>query len=121
MVEFLLVSLLLIILLLGVLQVAALFYVRSVTGAAAADGARYAANADVTPAAGAERAADLLGHGLGAPTASGIACTGGLVSEPESGLVVAQVRCRGRIRSVLLPIGAFVRIDVSARSLKERP
>jgi len=110
---------LLVFLLLAVLQVAALFYVRSVTSSAAADGARYAANADVDPSDGGIRARDLISHGLGRGMANQLPCTG--ETQRLDTVTVAEVHCRGRIRSLLLPIGAFIRIDVSARSLKDAP
>jgi Flp pilus assembly protein TadG len=112
---------LLIMLLFGVLQVAALFYVRSVVSAAAADGARYAANADVPSTDGAQRASNLIRQGLGAGMASRLTCTAGSAADASTGLATAQVRCQGQIRSMLVPIGAFVRVDVTARSLKEGP
>src|SRR5690348_11515261 len=66
-VDFVLVGSLLTLLFLAVLQVAVDFYVRNVLEAAAADGARYAANADVGSAqAGADRANDLIRSSLGA-------------------------------------------------------
>jgi Flp pilus assembly protein TadG len=120
-VEFCLMSVLLVMLLLAVLQVAALFYVRSVAAAAAADGARYAANAGVPPEAGGPRATALLSRALGAGMARRLPCQGGLVTDAGSGLATAEVRCRGHIRSVLLPVGALVRVEVSGRSLKDDP
>ena len=119
MVEFVLISVLLIMLLFGVLQVAALFYVRSVTASAAADGARYAANSDVEPSAGGQRAHELIGRGLGHRLADHLPCTGQTARDGQ--VQVAQVHCTGRIRSLLLPIGAFVKVDVTARSLKDPP
>ncbi|HEX8082567.1 MAG TPA: TadE/TadG family type IV pilus assembly protein [Jatrophihabitans sp.] len=120
-VEFCLMSVLLVMLLFAVLQVAAVFYVRSVASAAAADGARYAANAGVPAQAGAERAASLLAQALSPGMARRLPCAGGLVAEDGSGLVTAEVRCRGTIRSVFLPIGALVTVDVSGQSLKDDP
>jgi len=119
-VEFSLMTVLLLMLLFAVLQVAALYYVRSVAGASAADGARYAANADVGPADGARRASEQLSHGLGPAMASRLPCTGELVPDPASGLHIARVHCQGRIRSLLLPLGAFVQIRVTGQSLKDR-
>ncbi|MFL6164222.1 MAG: TadE/TadG family type IV pilus assembly protein [Jatrophihabitantaceae bacterium] len=120
-VEFSLISVLLLMLLFAVLQVAALFYVRSVAAAAAADGARYAANADVGPSAGADRASELIGRGLGPAMAARLPCTGRLVSDPASNLQVSQVQCQGRMNSVLLPLGAFVQVRVTGQSLKDQP
>ena len=119
-VEFSLITVLLLMLLFAVLQVAALYYVRSVAGAAAADGARYAANADLRPADGARRASEQINHGLGSAMAGRLPCTGELVPDP-SGLQIARVSCQGRIRSLLLPLGAFVQIRVSGQSFKDRP
>lgn len=121
MVEFCLMSVLLVMLLFAVVQVAAVFYVRSVASAAAADGARYAANAGVPAQAGGERAAALLSQALSPGMARRLPCAGGLVAEAGSGLVTAEVRCRGTIRSVFLPVGALVTVDVSGQSLKDDP
>lgn len=120
-VEFSLITVLLLMLLFAVLQVAALFYVRSVAAAAAADGARYAADADVQPGDGARRASELIGHGLGSAMAARLPCTGEVRADPASNLQVARVQCQGRIASVLLPLGAFVDVRVSGQSLKDRP
>ena len=120
-VEFSLISVLLLLLLFAVLQVGTLYYVRSVVAASAADGARYAANADVGPAAGARRASEQIAHGLGSAMAGRLPCTGELVPDPASGLQISRVHCQGRIRSLLLPLGAFVRIRVTGQSFKDRP
>ncbi|MEO7261763.1 MAG: TadE/TadG family type IV pilus assembly protein [Jatrophihabitantaceae bacterium] len=120
-VEFCLMSVLLVMLLFAVVQVAALFYIRSVAASAAADGARYAANAGVPPQAGAERATALLAQALSPGMARRLPCAADLVAEAGSGLVTAEVRCRGTIRSVFLPIGGLVRVEVSGQSLKDDP
>jgi hypothetical protein len=114
-------SVLLVMLLFAVVQVAALFYVRSVAASAAADGARYAANAGVSAQAGGERATALLGRALSPGMAQNLPCAGALVAGAGSGLTTAEVRCRGTIRSVFLPLGALVKVDVSGQSLKEDP
>ena len=120
-VEFCLITVLLLMLLFVVLQVAALYYVRSVAGASAADGARYAANADLPPADGARRASEEIGRGLGSAMAGRLPCTGELAPDPASGLQIARVHCQGRIQSLLLPLGAFVQIRVTGQSVKDRP
>lgn len=117
--EFVLVSVLLIFLLFAVLQVAVYFYVRNIVAASAADGARYAAGSGVDYAAGGVRASALVGKGLTSGVAQDIPCTGGAAADAATGLPLAVVRCAGRIRSIFLPIGAFVSIDVRSGALKE--
>lgn len=114
------ISVLLIFLLFGVLQVALLFYSRTIVSASAADGARFAANADVADAAGGQRASDLVARGLNRSVAAGVPCVGSQTTDPATGLQLAQVRCRGSIRSVFLPLGALVHIDVTAHALEEQ-
>jgi Flp pilus assembly protein TadG len=110
---------LLVMLLLGVLQIGALFLVRSVVAAGASDGARWAANADLSPAEGAARASQLIGDALSPSMAADVPCAGSVVVDPASGLEFAVVRCVGRIRSIFVPIGSFVTIDVQSRALRE--
>lgn len=112
---------LLVFLLFAVLQIAALFYVRSIVAASAADGARYAANANVGPAEGAARATAQIRNGLNSQIADDVPCTGSITTDPASGLRLSSVRCTGSIRSLLLPIAALVGIDVQSRSLEEGP
>ena len=119
-VEFVMVTVLLVLLLFGVLQVAALFYVRSVVASAASDGARYGANAGVEPSAGGQRASELISRGLTDNLAKGISCVGQQERDPETGTAVASVRCQGRIRSVFLPLGALIAVSASGQSLREQ-
>lgn len=118
--EFTLVSILLVFLLFAVLQVALLFYVRTVIASSAADGARFAGSADVTSADGARRASSLIADGLDERVAAQVPCTATDEVDPGSGLATVHVRCEGDIESVFLPIGAFVHIDVSSRVLSEQ-
>lgn len=119
--EFTLVAVLLMMLLYAVLQVAALFYVRSIIAASAADGARYAANADIEPALGAERATALIREALNDQIASDVPCAGSSSTDPSTGLRLTSVRCAGSIGSLLLPVAALIGIDVRSRSLEEGP
>ena len=64
MVEFALVSLLLVFLFLSLMQLAFALYVRNTLVASAAEGARYGANADRTPGQGAEHARQLIRDAL---------------------------------------------------------
>ncbi len=120
-VEFVMISALLVFLLFGVLQVAAVLYVRSVVAASAADGARYAAAAGIGPAAGGARADQLMAQAVSGSLSSDIPCTGTAVVDPGSGLRVVQVVCTGRIRSIFVPAGLFVNIHVRSRALQESP
>ncbi|MCW2528249.1 MAG: pilus assembly protein [Pseudonocardiales bacterium] len=119
MAEFAMISILLVFLLFAVLQVAALFYVRSVTAAAAADGARWGANADVDSSVGGARASALISKGLGGGLSARIPCTGDQPLDQASGLPTTRVHCAGHIRSVFLPLGSLIEIDVSGQALKE--
>jgi Flp pilus assembly protein TadG len=120
-VEFVMISGLLVLLLFGVLQVAAVLYVRSVVAASAADGARYAAAAGIGGAAGGTRADQVKAQALSASLSSGIPCTGREEVDPGSGLRVVDVECTGHIRSIFVPAGLFVDIHVRSRSLDETP
>lgn len=64
-VEFTLVAVLLVVLFLGILQLGLVLHVRNTLVASAAEGARYAANADRGPADGAKRAVDLIEQSFG--------------------------------------------------------
>ena len=117
-VEFVMVSVLLILLLFAVLQVAAVFYARTIIAASAADGARYAAASDVDPSAGGQRAEQTMTQ---AHLGSLVSCVGSVARDGPSGLATTQVTCAGHIRSFFIPLGAFVSVKVSAHALKEGP
>ena len=70
-VDFVLVSMLIVTLLLAVLQVAVYVHVRNVVTASAQEGARYAANADVDSGAGPARTVEVVGRATSAQTAAG--------------------------------------------------
>jgi Flp pilus assembly protein TadG len=118
-VEFALMSVLLVFLLFAVLQVALFFYARNVIAAAAADAARYAANAGVDPRAGAPRADRLIADGLNRDVARRMACTSGPGVDGASGLPTVTVRCRGRMGLLLLPLAVPVTIDVRSSVVQE--
>ncbi len=71
-VEFTLVTVLLVALFLAVLQLGLALHVRNTLVAGAAEGARYAANADRDPATGADRARELIAASLGAEYAEDV-------------------------------------------------
>lgn len=118
-VETSLVMVLLVALLLAVLQIGAVFFVRSVVAASAADGARWAVNADLSPAEGALRATQMISDSLSPSMAGSIPCTGSEAVDAQTGMLFAVVRCVGVIRSVFVPVGSFVTVDVQSRALRE--
>jgi hypothetical protein len=119
-VDFVLMSVLLVMLLFGVLQVAVYFYARNVVAASAADAARYAAAETVDPRRAGPRAEQLIGHGLSAVDASAIHCRGAPARDPVSGLETSSVRCSGRVHALFLPFELPLTIDVRSEVLKER-
>ncbi len=87
-VDFVMVSMLIVTLLLAVLQVAVYVHVRNVVTASAQAGARYAANADVDSSTGAPRTVEIVARATSAQTAEGLACTSAEEVD-ASGLVLA--------------------------------
>lgn len=112
-------SVLLVVLLIAVLQVAVYFYARNVAAASAADAARYAAAEGVDPRAGAARAAQLLRQGLDDADAAALTCAAFDGRDAGSGLPVTTVRCAGRTRLLFLPLRSPLRIDVQSSVLRE--
>jgi hypothetical protein len=118
--EFALVSVLLVFLLLAVVQVAIYLHIRNVAVASAAEGARYAANADADPGGGAARAGDLLARGIGAETAGRLRCTGEVTDGP-AGVRLSAVRCAGAIPVFFAPIGGVLPLEVTGHAVEEAP
>lgn len=118
-VDFVLVGSLLTLVFLAVLQVALDFYVRNVLEAAAADGARYAANADVGSAqAGADRANELIRSSLGASYAH--ARPAADVPDVDGAPVVGvTVSARVPLLAWFLPVGPTV--TVTGHAIAEPP
>lgn len=117
-VEFVLISVLLVFLLFAVVQVAVFFYARNIVSASAADAARYAAAAGVPAGAGKQRAEELIRQGLGGEDA--ITCTSGPAVDPDSQLPVTQVHCTGHVRALFAPLDLPLTVDVTTSALKER-
>jgi Flp pilus assembly protein TadG len=113
------ISVLLLLALFAVLQVAVFFYVRNVVAASASAGARYGASLGASPASGAARASQLIGASLGGSVSSDIACSSGAARDPSSGLPVVQVRCSGPLQLTFLPLHSPLSVSVSALSLQE--
>jgi len=117
-VEFVLVSALVMGLLLAVLQLAVYVHVRNVIAASAQEGARYGANADVDSTAGGERTRLLVTNALSADTADGLSCTAA-EETGAAGAILVVVRCTGAVPSLFAPLGDLLRIDATGRALKE--
>ena len=118
-VDFVLVSVLVLGLLLAVLQVAVYVHVRNVVTASAQEGARYAANADVPSDAGAPRTVEIVGRATSERTAQGLACTSTEEVEGGSGLTLVVVRCTGAMPSLLAALGNLLPLEVTGRAVKE--
>jgi CTP:molybdopterin cytidylyltransferase MocA len=117
-VDFVLVSVLIVTVLLAVLQVAVYVHVRNVVTASAQEGARFAANADVDSGVGAARTLEVVGRATSERTARGLTCTSG--EEPDvTGLRVVVVRCTGSVPSLLARLGNLLPLEVAGRAVKE--
>ena len=119
-VDFVFVSVLVVVLLLAVLQVAVYVHVRNVVTASAQEGARYAANADVPAAVGADRALEVVAAATSVQTARGLRCTSAQETDP-SGLVIVVVRCQGSVPSLLAALGDLLPLQVTGRAVEEAP
>ncbi len=119
-VDFVMVSVLVVVLLLAVLQVAVYVHLRAVVTAAAQQGARYGANADVPAGVGADRALEVVARATGARTAAGLRCSSGLETD-RSGLTLVVVRCDGSVPSLLASLGDLLPLQVTGRAVEEAP
>jgi Flp pilus assembly protein TadG len=108
-VDFVLVGTLVTLLFLAILQVAIDYHVRNVLAACAAEGARYAANADVAdPQAGADKANELIRRSLGGAFAHAAAP---VPQDEVAGAPVVTVTVTARLPLLawFLPVGPTVR------------
>jgi Flp pilus assembly protein TadG len=119
-VDFVLVGVLVVVLLLGVLQVAVYVHVRNVVVASAQEGARYAANADVPTELGAARTVEVVGRATSPRTAAGLSCVSAQETD-VSGLTLVVVRCTGAVPSLFAALGDVLPIDVAGRAVAEAP
>jgi Flp pilus assembly protein TadG len=117
-VDFVMVSILIVTLLLAVLQVAVYVHVRNVVTASAQEGARYAANADVASSAGAARTVEVVARATSDQTAQGLACTSAEEVD-RSGLTLVVVRCSGSVPALLASLGNLLPLEVTGRAVKE--
>jgi Flp pilus assembly protein TadG len=119
-VEFVFVSVLVVVLLLAVLQVAVYVHVRNVVTASAQEGARFAANADVPSSAGADRTVAVVARATSPRTADGLVCSSAAETDP-SGLTLVVVRCSGAVPPLLAGLGALLPVEVTGRAVEEAP
>jgi hypothetical protein len=108
---------LLVTLFLGVLQVAFTLHTRNVLISAAQEGARYAANADRSPADGVARTQTAIGEALGAGVAGRMTVTP-LPVDVSGPVPVVGMQVSGPLPLVFLPTGPM-RITVRGHALDE--
>lgn len=106
-------------LVLAIAQVAVYLHIRAVATAAAAEGAHYAANADIPTEAAGPRTEDVLRRGVGPRTAARLRCTSGDLDAAGTRLVA--VRCTGALPVFFAPFGGLLPVDVTGRALEEGP
>ena len=116
-VEFTLVSVLLLFLFLLILQIGLVLHARNVLVSAAQDGARFAANADRSAADGVVRTTESIAETLGADLAARMVVTP-LPASAEGGLPVVGIRVSGPLPFVFAPAGPL-RITVEGHALEE--
>lgn len=110
------VTVMLMILFLAMVSVGLWLYSRTVLTAAAADAARYVANADIDPGQAAARVADILGDGVVGSTSSSLHC-----SDTTVGALVG-VRCTMQAPGVIgLLDGVLPELTVDGHSARELP
>ena len=119
-VEFVLVSVLILALLLAVLQVAVYVHVRNVVTASAQEGARYGANADVPSVEGAARTVEIVARATSVTTAEGLSCSAGEEVD-GTGLTLVTVRCSGAVPALLAGLGNVLPLAVTGRAVEEAP
>ena len=114
-VDFVLVTVLVLALFLLVFQVGVALHVRNVLIASAAEGARYGANADRSPEEGAQQAQRAVAAALGSGLARQVRCepVDGATAE---GAPVVDIRCTGPVPSLT---GAVMSLTVHGHALEE--
>jgi hypothetical protein len=116
-VEFTLVSVLLVGLFLGIMQVAVVLHTRNVLVSAAQEGARYAANADRTPDDGALRTRQAIADALGTGVRDRMTVTP-LPADLSVPVPVVGMQVSGPLPVFFLPAGPL-RLTVRGHALEE--
>ena len=120
-VEFVLVSILLLTLFMAIAQVGLYLHMRNVVVASLAEGAREAANADRSCADGLARAHDLVAEAIGDSIANGLTFDvppGGCETTAAGGVVLVRVRARGPLPLLFPPVGSMS-VNATAHAIKE--
>lgn len=117
-VEFVLVSTLLLFLFLGILQTGLVLHIRNTLAANAAEGARHGANLDVDPSDGGPYAERLIAESI--PGRADTTCTGREIAGPDD-IPLVEVTCQVRVPLSLLPFGGGVPVTVTGHAVKETP
>ncbi len=115
-VDFVLVTVLVVVLFLLVLQVGLILHVRNVLVASAAEGARYGANADRTPEDGVVRTRSVVADALSRAVADRLTYTASEVT--VDGAPVVEITVSGPLPVAFLPAGP-VSITVHGHALEE--
>ncbi|MBX6388302.1 MAG: pilus assembly protein [Frankia sp.] len=115
-VEFILVSTLLLILFLGIVQLGLVLHVRNTLAANAAEGARHGANFGVDPAEGGPYAQRLIAEAV--PGRADASCTGREIAG-DGDIPLVEVTCQVRIPLALVPFGGGVTVTVTGHAVKE--
>jgi hypothetical protein len=117
-VEFVLVSTLLLMLFLGVVQTGIVLHIRNTLAADAAEGARRAANLGVPDNEGADFAERLIAASL--PGSADADCTAGPAVGP-GGVGLVQVTCHVDVPLTLTLVGGSIGVTVTGRAIEETP
>ena len=118
-VDFVLVSALLLVVFLVVAQAGVVLHTRNVLVAAAAEGARYGANADRTHQQGVERTREVGADAPSPERAAALQVTPS-ATLTEEGLQTLQIEVTGPLPVVFLPVGPL-RLTVRGHALQEGP
>jgi Flp pilus assembly protein TadG len=116
-VEFVLIGSLLLLVVLGVVQLALVLYTRNVLSADAAEGARHAANLGRSESSGGPYADELIRRSV--PAAARTIRCAGRGETGAGGVPLAAVTCAGSLRLVLVPLGPQLDMAVTGRAVKE--
>lgn len=112
------VSVMLLFLLFGILQVAVYLHVRNAVSAAAAEGARVAANEDRGLVDGIAVTQDLVANGLSQDVSDSLDCTHS-GEDNVNGRPVVVVNCTASVPVVFGLMGSLPLVDVTGRAMDE--